>query len=242
MGVVVFNGVSSKDYGIEVETFPTYEIPEREYESIHVPGRNGDVIIDNGTYKNVSGKYKVSIATWDKISYSQKMAGVAKWLHSSSGYARLEDSYAPEIYRMAYYNKALSIENLFNQAGRGTIEFICKPQRFLKSGEFPVEFTGTGKIQNRTDNIALPKILVTTDDTVGTVTVGAATVSIAAGAGTNIILDSELQDAYTALGANKNSVVTLQQGMFPVLYPGENIVAITGGVTKIEIIPNWWII
>ena len=47
MGVIVFNGISSKDVGIEVETFPEYTIPEREYEAIHVPGRNGDVIIDN---------------------------------------------------------------------------------------------------------------------------------------------------------------------------------------------------
>lgn len=241
MGIIVFNGISSRDVGIEVETFPTYDIPEREYEAIHVPGRNGDVIIDNGTYKNVNRTYKVSIATYD-IPYSQKMAGVAKWLHSAPGYARLEDSYDPDFYRFAYYNEAVSIENLFNEAGRATINFVCKPQRFFKSGDMPVEFAANGVIQNRTVNIALPKIIVTKNGLQGAITIGDATITLAASSGSPIIIDSELQDVYDSLGENKNSVITFNDGIFPLLQPGSNSVSISGGVTKVEIIPRWWTI
>lgn len=241
MGVIVFNGVSSKDVGIEVETFPTYDIPEREYEAIHVPGRNGDIIIDNGTYKNVKRSYKVSIATYD-IPYSQKMAGVAKWLHSAPGYTRLEDSYDPAFYRLAYYSDALSLENLFNEAGRGDISFICKPQRFYKSGDMPVEFTEGGYIQNGTVNPALPKIIVTKGDTDGSVTVGNATITVLAASGTPIIIDSELQDVYNLNGDNKNSFITFDDGIFPILEPGTNTVSFSGGITKVEVIPRWWTI
>lgn len=241
MGVIVFNGISSKDVGIEVETFPEYTIPEREYEAIHVPGRNGDVIIDNGTYKNVSRSYQVSIATYD-IPYHQKMSGVAKWLHSAPGYARLEDSYEPDFYHLAYYNESVSIENLFNEAGKATIKFVCKPQRFYKSGEQIVTFNSNGSIQNGTVNIALPKIIVTKNGLQGTVTVGDATLTILASSGDTIIIDSELQDIYDPLGANKNSVVTFDDGIFPLLNPGLNTVSFTGGVTKVEIIPRWWTI
>lgn len=240
MGMILFNGVSSKDVGIEVETFPTYDIPEKEYEAIHVPGRNGDIIIDNGTYKNVERTYKVSIAAYN-IPYSKKMSGVAKWLHSAPGYARLEDSYEPDFYRLAYYNEKISLENLFNEAGRGEIKFICKPQRFYKSGDMIIEFTSAGQIQNGTVNIALPKIIVTTDNTAGSLTVSGATISIVENAGTSIILDSELQDAYIN-GANKNSFINLDNGIFPLLYPGLNDISFTGGVTKLEIIPKWWTI
>lgn len=241
MGIIVFNGISSRDVGIEVETFPTYDIPEREYEAIHVPGRNGDIIIDNGTYKNVSRTYNVSIATYN-IPYSQKMAGVAKWLHSAPGYTRLEDSYDPDFYRLAYYNEAVSIENLFNEAGRATIKFVCKPQRFFKSGDMPVEFTTNGVIQNRTVNIALPKIIVTKNGLQGAITIGDATITLAASSGSPIIIDSELQDVYDSLGENKNSVITFNDGIFPLLQPGSNSVSISGGVTKVEIIPRWWTI
>lgn len=240
MGLIVFNGISSKDVGIEVETFPEYTIPEREYEAIHVPGRNGDVIIDNGTYKNVSRSYDVSIATYD-IPYHQKMSGVAKWLHSAPGYARLEDSYEPAFYRLAYYNESVSIENLFNEAGKTTINFICKPQRFYKSGEQTIEFSSAGEIQNGTVNIALPLIKVTKVNLQGQIMVGNTTITIASDSG-NVIIDSELQDVYDADGNNKNSVVTFDDGIFPLLQPGSNEISFDGGVTKVEVIPRWWTI
>ena len=240
MGIIVFNGVSSKDVGIEVEAPPSYKVPEREYEAIHVPGRNGDVIIDNGTFKNTERSYKVSIATYNKISYSQKMSGVAKWLHSISGYTRLEDSYEPEFFMLAYFKDKLTLENLFNEAGRGEFKFICKPQRYYKYGEQIIDFSTTGKIQNRTANIALPQIYVNTNNTAGSVTITGVKVEILAGSGTSFIMDSELQDAYTATGDNKNSFVKLKNGMFPILYPGENTVTFDGGVTGISIKPNWW--
>lgn len=61
MGELIFGGISSKEIGLEVEHFPDFEIPERDYTVTHVPGRNGDVIWDNGSYKNVSRKYDISI-------------------------------------------------------------------------------------------------------------------------------------------------------------------------------------
>ena len=44
MGVIVFNGVSSADYGIVVEHFPDTSMPQRDYGKTHVTGRNGDIV------------------------------------------------------------------------------------------------------------------------------------------------------------------------------------------------------
>lgn len=242
MGTIMFNNISSKDVGIEVETFPTYDLPEREYTAVHVPGRNGDVIIDNGTYKNVNREYKVSIATYG-VSYHQKMAAVAKWLNTPFGYARLEDSYEPDFYRLAYYKDPLSIENIFNEAGRGTLKFICKPQKFLKSGDIPMVFTSSNHVlYNKSGNTALPIIEVTTDNTQGTISVGGVQVTILANSGTDIILNTELQDAYNNLNANKNSYIVLNSGIFPILSPGLNGIYFSGGVRSVSIKPNWWVI
>lgn len=241
MGIVVFNSISSKDLGVEVETFPTYEVPEKVYQVISVPGRNGDVVVDTGTYKNVSRIYNVSIATYDRVPYHQKMGKVAEWLHSASGYAVLEDSYEPEFYRYAYYNNAVSIENLFNEAGRAEIEFICKPQRFYKDGDKPILFTSTGKIQNRTNFTSLPIINIKKNNTMGSVTIGDYTISIISNSGNNITVNSELQDAYYNT-INKNSVIILDNGEFPKIKPGENIISFTGGIQSVEVIPKWWTI
>ena len=101
MGVITFNNITSSSLGIEVETFPNYEVPEKEYQITHVPGRNGDLVVDTKTFQNVPRPYEVSVATRNGETFTQKMNAIAEWLHSASGYDRLEDTYEPDYYRMA---------------------------------------------------------------------------------------------------------------------------------------------
>lgn len=143
MGVIYFNGISSKDLGIEIETFPKYEIPEKEISKFEIPGRNGDIVIDHGTFKNVNVEYSISVIIKDG-DYNSRLHAIASWLYSPSGYARLEDSYDTECYRMARISSNTSFENLFNQAGKATLTFDCRPQRFLKKGEEQLEYNETG--------------------------------------------------------------------------------------------------
>lgn len=238
MGIVMFNGRSSKDIGLEVETFPTYVAPKKVYEVTRIPGRNGDLVIDTGTYENVPREYKVSIATYNKTTYSTKMSQVAEWLYSASGYARLEDSYDEEFYRFAYYNNETSFENLFDEAGRATLKFTCKPQRYYKSGEIPINFTAAGKIQNGTIETAFPRLKVITDNTEGTISIGNYSFEILEGAGTTINIDCELQDAWYE-AENKNNFIVLD-GDYPRIDPGVQVISFTGGVQSVEVTPRWW--
>lgn len=240
MGIITFNSVSSATVGINVETFPTYETPERDYESIHVPGRNGDVVIDTGTFRNTIRSYKVSMVASSSVPYYKTMNKVAEWLHSGSGYCRLEDTYEPDYYTYGYYKQKTSFENLFNEAGRATLNFECKPQRYLKTGDDVVTFSSPGTITNPTKYTSLPIITITTDNTTGTVGIGNCSFTVKDGAGT-ITVNSETQDVYTGT-ANKNYYVTLVSGSFPTLESGSNTITFSGGVTKVEIIPKWWTI
>lgn len=138
MGVIIFNGVASTDYNIEVETYPEYETPSKDYEAVHVPGRNGDVYISLESYKNVNRTYEISVASPEPNHYTRLANGVSEWLNSAVDYARLEDSYEPEYYRMAVYEDEVSISNILNHGGKTRVTFKCKPQRFLKSGDRPI--------------------------------------------------------------------------------------------------------
>jgi hypothetical protein len=53
---------------------------------------------------------------------------VSAWLHSTSDYARLEDTFEPDIYRLAYYTEETEIENALTEYGRTTILFNCRPR------------------------------------------------------------------------------------------------------------------
>lgn len=140
MGVIYFNGVPSTDYDIVVEHYPDYEMAAREYSTIKIPGRNGDLIVDTGSWGNVERTYDIASARYEG-NFREAAANITKWLNGVLGYARLEDTYDPDVYRLAYFNGGITIENILNWAGRVTVTFNCKPQRFFKTGDEPFTIT-----------------------------------------------------------------------------------------------------
>lgn len=238
MGIIIFNGLSSADYGIKVWQAPTYTIPERDYETVHVPGRDGDLILDKGSYKNTTRSYVVSFGRGDKKDFTLLANSLSEWLHSCSGYARLEDSYEPEYYRMAAYDESNDITNAYHQAGQATIKFNCKPQRFLKSGDAVITFSKNGFLDNPTFFSARPIIKVYGNGD-GVLRIGEYAVTITA-IEEHIVIDSEMMDAYKGT-LNCNSKIKLN-GNFPRLEKGRNEILFSGGITSLEVQPKWWTI
>ena len=234
MGMIIFNNKSSPDCHIQVAHPPGYAYPERDYTITHIPGRNGDIIQDNGCYKNVERTYEVSFDALNE-DFATYANAVSAWLHSTTGYARLEDSYEPNYYRMATYQESNIFENLYNQAGTATIVFECKPQRFLKTGDNTITIQNSLTIMNPTGFEAYPLFKVT--GTSGVLTVNGKQITLSSIDGYTM-LDCELQDAYKET-INKNSTVS---GTFPVLKPGTNTISWTGGISSVTMKPRWWTI
>lgn len=234
MGVIIFNNKSSADCRIQVAHPPGYAYPERDYTITHIPGRNGDIIQDNGCYKNVERTYEVSFDAPNE-DFATYANAVSAWLHSTTGYARLEDSYEPNYYRMATYQESNIFENLYNQAGTATIVFECKPQRFLKTGDNTITIRNSLTIMNPTGFEAYPLFKVT--GTSGVLTVNGNSITFSS-IDDFVMLDCELQDAYKET-TNKNSTVS---GTFPVLKPGSNTISWTGDISSVTMKPRWWTI
>lgn len=234
MGVIIFNNKSSADCRIQVAHPPGYAYPERDYTITHIPGRNGDIIQDNGCYKNVERTYEVSfdVPNEDFATYAN---AVSAWLHSTTGYARLEDSYEPNYYRMATYQESNIFENLYNQAGTATIVFECKPQRFLKTGDNTITIQNSLTIMNPTGFEAYPLFKVT--GTSGVLTVNGNSIMFSS-IDDFVMLDCELQDTYKE-NINKNSTIS---GTFPVLKTGSNTISWTGNISSVTMKPRWWTI
>lgn len=237
MGVITFNNIESDTYGIQVEIPPSYTMPERDYEVIHIPGRSGDIVIDKKSYKNVPRIYRIAVGSHTE-SYDTQVQRISEWLHSASGYARLEDTYDPDVYRMAMYSEENEISNIYNQAGRTTITFNCKPQRFLKDGDYVIKITASRTIQNKTYQTALPIIDVKGTGE-GILTINGNPIEISSIAG-NITINSEIQDVYSHT-INSNDKVIFSKG-FPILTPGGNTIEFSGGITSVEVTPKWWIV
>lgn len=231
--MIWFNKISSEDIGVIVEKYPSRPIPRRKSETVSVPGRNGDILFQQNAFENVTQSYDIYVSAKD-IKLHNIAAKVAAWL-LQTGYLRLEDSYEPDIYRMAYYSGGIDIENLLDEYGRCTITFTCRPERYLKTGEYPVTIAKNQVLINPTSYAAKPLIKVSgTGD--GQLLVGDNEIALK-GINGYLMIDSDMMDCYKG-SENCNAKMT---GDFPVL-SGITTFSWTGGITGVEVTPRWYAI
>ncbi len=234
MGLIIFHGVSSADLNIHVEKFPAPVFPERRLIRRKIPGKSGDVIIDRGEFENYEQPYDVYISA-DPGMVQEYAAKAAEWLFSPHGYARLEDSYTPDTYRLAICTGPIDIENTLNSFGRAKLTFDCLPFRRLKIGDFPVAVSSGAELVNPTAFQTLPMIDLTASGA-GTITVNGTEISVKDGAD-RLLIDCESMDAVGPDGENRNSYITAP--VLPALSPGRNRVVFSGGITSVKITPRW---
>lgn len=230
MGMILFNGISSDSFKIRVERCPNYPVPQRVVEKIPVMGRNGDLLLDTGAYSNVSQSYDIYFNA-KANGFFDMSRNVATWLNGTRGYKRLEDTYDPDVYRMAQVSDYHEYKNFLNYMGRATVTFDCKPQRFLKSGEEEIVLT-SGDIVSNPYQPCYPIFKLTGN---GTLDVNGNTIGIANNLNKTIVIDCETQNAYTG-SENRNGDIYVT-GEFPFLLSGENVITFNN---TCSMIPRWW--
>lgn len=229
---LTFAGKSSREFGVFISGAKTFGSGARDLEQISIPGRNGDLFFDNGRFKNV----KVIYAAYITRNFRENYDAFNAWLMSKRAYARLEDTYQPDIYRLAFFSAGLQSEpDIRLGVGAFNVEFNAQPQKFLKNGEIPITLTANGNIYNPTSFDAKP--LIRCYGTGGTITVGGVAVTVT-GCSAYVDLDCDLMEAYEG-AANRNGTTTLVDGEFPVLKPESNAISFTGW-SRVVITPRWW--
>lgn len=234
-GLIVYGGEASSDYGIVVSDAPSFDKPNRRANVFNVQGRNGSVIFQDGSYDDVVRSYKVWVAE-DHGDLTEKVNAVSGWLYSKTGYQRLEDSFEPEYFRMAYINSIGNFTNELTQYGEATLSFTCRPERFLKTGEEVVFVTNGDAIYNPTRFESKPLIHI---EGTGTVSINISGKTMTASIADYINIDCDRLDAYRLPNENKNAYVS---GTFPTIASGTNAITLTGTITKCEITPRYFTI
>lgn len=229
----IYDGVNSRDFGVFISGTQVFDAAPRSIDTVVVPGRNGTLTLDNKRFENVEMTYPAFI--YD--SFRANIVGFRNFMLSSAAYRRLEDTYNPDVYMMARYVSGLSVSPTDRRLeGEFDIVFDRMPQRYLKIGEEKKTFTSAGAIVNPTRFESKPLIRVYG---VGSLGVGSNTITITANT-SYIDIDCDMMDAYRG-ATNCNGDIVLSSGNFPTLKPGANGITLTG-ITKVEIIPKWWIL
>lgn len=233
-----YKGHNSRDYcKLFVSGGGTFGSPERDIESIPIPGRNGELTIDNGRYKNVTVEY----SGWIAENFESNIVKARQLLcYGEGGYYRLEDDYHPDEFRMARFIGPLEVQGIASSgdylAAALNIKFDCIPQRFLKSGEEVITLTEAGgtNVINPTSMPALPLITVHGSGE-GTITYNLSTEITISNIDESVTMDSEIMRAYKGNVPKDDTVSD-----FLVFDRRTNYIQFSGGITSIEIIPRWW--
>lgn len=234
MKSIVFNGCSLADFRCLADERSSMVHPEIDMQKVEVPGRNGNLYLSNHRYKNLTITYSCMI---DKTFY-ENYAPMMSFLLQDGEYHRLEGNAEKDFFRMARFTKSSNpVVSDYFQRGTFNLTFECKPQKWKKGGERPIDFTRGGVLYNEFLYPAAPILRIYGW---GTVRINDYELLLNEDtADPYVDIDCDLRDAFHEK-ENRNSFLEVKS--WPVLDPGENKVLLGEHITKMEITPRWWTI
>lgn len=227
----VFNGVDSLSYDIKVYSKDNAVGAEPDVEEKEIPGMNGTLTIDNGTYKNATQSYSCYLNVGAE---AKNIESFKDFLNQDHEYHRLEDTFNPDEYMMAKFVSSFEADRFVDGKATFDIDFNRKPQRWLKSGEHELPVSDGMQFMNPTCQVAKPLIYIKSGT--GKITVNDTEVNVKINEGVTVI-DCELQDCYLTNKVPVNANVEVEE--FPTLVKGINTINIEDGM-EVTIVPRWW--
>lgn len=227
------NGKCNADYGIVLQKEITFDGAEPNYESQHIPGRNGDLYFWDASYNNVTGTASCYVAGVGSADMLRQRA--IEFFFGTPGYLRLETDNEPDVYRMVIPKVGPNTEIRVGSIAPFTVEFSAKPEIYLKDGETPFTLAESGAVVVNPTAFSSKPLITVYGNSAGSLFVGGVECRFLSLSG-SCTLDCNTQDAYKGT-ENKNSTVAIAE--YPVLSAGENEITWTGGITSVEIVPRW---
>lgn len=239
---LIVDGKSSRDFNAYLTGAGTFSSPEKSYDEVEIPGKNGKIFLDNGSFKNIEVTYDGWIAKPEDPDYVYThFRDMKNFLLSRKGYVRIEDTYHPDEFRFGTFLTSFDPDVLYEFQGVVfSLKFNCKPQRYLKKFyDYSITYNTTNKtFINDTYFDAKPLLRVYGT---GTFAINGVSVRITS-ANSYTDIDCELQEAYkNTLATNCNGSIVLMNGKFPVLSPGNNTITFNG-ITSIVMYPRLYVI
>lgn len=241
------DGKSNSDAGIVISSPLKLDGAVPNVKTHSIPGRNGDLHIYDGSFKNRKASVSAYVYSKDGVKYS--FSRVNEWIWGAKGYRRLETDDDLDHFMLARITNAAAVDARIRKIAPFAINFDCKPQRFLKSGEEEIFVESGMRIYNPTSFPARPIIKIAFADLSmkpgspgdGRVVLGDSVINVTGmqyGTGNNLEYDSENDNAASSSGLNRNQHLSISGDV--VLPEGETTITFDGGIIAVRIIPRWW--
>ena len=119
-----FNGTTSTSHNLKCRDISHLSFATKSYESIKIPGRTGNLIIDDGSYENKEVEIEALLDLRNKTNAEKKTAitNLKTWLIGPTGYKTL---LFDDTIQYQAICKAVDIKEGFNDFLEVSIAFEC---------------------------------------------------------------------------------------------------------------------
>lgn len=224
-GELYFNGNSNLNLNLFLENYPSLPVANEDYEEVPVEGRNGNLIINKGTYpdRKIPFTFTILSETLD-IDFIRVYDWLDEIEDSRLVWGKLDRCY--RVKKVIYRN----LEKEFRSIGEFTVEFICEP--FSEDLQLTTyEITSNNFSFNYIGNAPSEPLIKLYGSGNVQVTINGETMVI-----NNVTdyveIDSKLLQVRKADGTSKDNDT---QGDFALFSKGINTISYVGTVTKIVV-------
>ena len=221
-----FKGIDSRQMGVIVTKMPATVRPKRRVENIKIPGRNGSLHTDEGTYESYDRTMECALKRREKLDE------VAAWLVGSG--EMIFSTEPDKVYQVMISNQ-VSISQMMRMFQKFMVTMDTQPFKYsVNAFNDAQELTVPTKIKSRGTIYSEPIITVYGSGAI-TLTINEKDFPLYSVDG-SITIDSEMMEVFKG-NTNQNSKYGAVE--FPRLEVGENEISWTGNVEKVEIHPKW---
>ena len=209
---------------------PTIPVPEREYDTIKVEGRDGELHRDKKTYKDIEIPIEFNFVSKTPDVWAQDLRKVKKWLYSGKD-KRLIFSDDPEYYYKVKKAVMGDTERTAKRKGKFEIVFTCESYMYRVDGQDEKEI-GEYLYNPYMESQPVYKIYGN-----GEITLEVNGNQVTAEVTEQLNIDTKLEICYNAANEISNAALT---GKYEGLYlkEGDNNFKYTEGF-KVVLVPNW---
>lgn len=235
---VEYNGKWNTSLYILVKERPAIPSPEYDYDTVKIPGRDGELYIEQKSVKDITITISFTFAC--KLHRWQGVAREArKWLMGKED-RRLILSDSQDRYYKVKHVVLDQTERQIKEVGEFSADFICEGRQYLIEGDWPLELTYTNSSGGQSAHIwnpyetSMPVFIISGNGTCR-ITVNGHTLE--AEVSGQLTVDTQREVAYKADMSSANTSVTCDYETLA-LEPGDNTITKPTGF-NLQILPKW---
>ena len=150
----------SKEMHLRVLNDITFTSPRRDVNMVQVPGRDGDLIMDNGRYESVIRSIPCRLEASDNGDVESLISRINNWLIDDGGFHEFRWDHDPDFSYLARSEGDVVSRRMLSCFGNVVVKFRMHPIKYLKSSLTERQITSGMNIENPFGVDAKPVIRV----------------------------------------------------------------------------------